>query len=263
MSTTDHHTRGEGTAPLGQFLPDRVTLHRCPCSITSAALQAADRHGRMVADPDWGEHQTVACRRCGRYGQLDPGAPDNGAVPVLGVAPLPAGCTECGAEHREPCREPFCPGQDVLDGDPHTGYEPSPAAPQVRGGFTAGPYAAEALLAAVPSTTRIWRHWASQALDPSIRAGDRAALRSAVQATRDARRLRRGLRRGPATIQTRAEADDVDIEELLEFLGGRGGTLDQQQAVFALRVVQGWGDSMAAELLDAAAIWRVNGRAPF
>lgn len=263
MSTTDHHThdgRGEHPAPLGQFLPDRVTLHRCPCSTTSAALQAADRHGRMVADPDWSEHQTVACRRCGRYGQLDPDDPDNGAVTVLGVAPLPAGCAECGADRSEPCREPFCPGQDVLD--PHTGDEPIPATHQGREAFT-GPYAVDALRAQVPSTARIWRHWASQAIDPCTRGWGRGALRSALEATRDARRLRRGLRRGPATIQPRADADDVDIEELLEFLGGRGGTGDQQQAVFALRVVEGWGDSMADELLDAAAIWRVNGPAPF
>ena len=82
-----------------------------------------------------------------------------------------------------------------------------------------------------------------------------------MQATREARRLRRGLRRGPATVT--AGADDGDVCELLEFLGGRGGTLDQQQAVFALRVVQGWGDSTAAELFDAAAVWRAEGRAPF
>ncbi|MFP5070934.1 hypothetical protein ACLFMI_14875 [Pseudonocardia nantongensis] len=256
MSTTNHHARG-GDEPLGQFIPDRVTVHRCPCSPTSEALQVADRQGRMVPDPDWSEHQTVACRRCGRFGQLDPDDPDNGAVTVLGVAPLPARCTECGAERGEPCREPFCPGQDILD--PHPGYEPIPATHQGSEAFT-GPYAAEALRSQVPSTTRIWRHWASRAIDPSLRAWGRPALRSAVQATGEARRLRRGLRCGPATIQTRAAADDVDIEELLEFLGGIG---DQQQAVFALRVVQGWGDSVAAELLDAAAIWHVDGRAPF
>ncbi|BBG05798.1 MULTISPECIES: hypothetical protein [Pseudonocardia] len=241
-------------AALGEFIPDRVTVHRCPCSTRSAVLHPADRAGRIMADPDWSEHQSVTCGQCGRYGRLDPDDPENATVVVLGRAPLPAGCRECGAEHGEPCREPFCPGQDVLD--PHPGLDhPADGEPAV--------YQAAALLGDVPSTTRIWRHWASRLLDPSSGRRGREAARSAVEATREARRLRRGLRRGPVTVATAAEADHGDVCELLEFLGGRGGVRDQQEAVFALRVVQGWGDSMAAELLDAAAVWRAGGRAPF
>ncbi|AEA28909.1 hypothetical protein Psed_6838 (plasmid) [Pseudonocardia dioxanivorans CB1190] len=180
---------------------------------------------------------------------------------VLGIAPLPAGCSDCGAEHGEPCRESFCPGQDVLD--PHPGLGPD------AGGEAAdepAEYRAAALLGDVPSTARIWRHWVSQLIDPLSGRGGRGgreAARAAIEATRESRWLRRGLRRSPAVIATAAEVDDADITELLEFLGGRGGMLDQQQAVFALRVVQGWGDSTAAELLDAAAVWRAEGRAPF
>ena len=253
MSVHDPTTEpAQDPAALGEFVPDRVTVHRCPCSTRSVALHPADRAGRIVADPDWSEHQTVTCGQCGRYGRLDPDDPENATVVVLGRAPLPAGCRDCGAEHGEPCREPFCPGQDLLD--PHPGLaHPADGEPAVS--------QAAALLGDVPSTTRIWRHWASQQLDPSSGRTGREAARSAVEATREARRLRRGLRRGPATVT--AGADDGDVCELLEFLGGRGGTLDQQQAVFALRVVQGWGDSTAAELFDAAAVWRAEGRAPF
>lgn len=254
MSVHDPTTEpAQDPAALGKFVPDRVTVHRCPCSTRSVALHPADRAGRIVADPDWGEHQSVTCGQCGRYGRLDPDDPENATVVVLGRAPLPAGCRDCGAEHGEPCREPFCPGQDVLD--PHPGLDPDDGEPAVS--------QAAALLGDVPSTTRIWRHWASQQLDPSSGRRGREAARAAIEAAREARRLRRGLRRGPATVAPAAEADDGDVCELLEFLGGRGGTLDQQQAVFALRVVQGWGDSTAAELFDAAAVWRAEGRAPF
>lgn len=259
--TIDRHTRenAEDPAALGQFIPDRVTVHRCPCSTESSALAPADRQGRIVADPDWGEHQTVTCGRCGRYGQLDPDDPDNGVVAVLGVAPLPAGCGDCGAERGDPCREPFCPGQDVL----HPDLDTIPAQRGTGGDPATEPvvYSAAALRAGVPSTARLWRYWASQVLDPGSRG--HGALRSAAQATSEARRLRRGLRRGPATIRGEADVDDGDIEELLEFLGGRGGPGDQQQALFALRLTQGWGDSVAAQLLDAAAIWRAAGPAPF
>lgn len=253
MTVHDPTTEPAQTAAtLGEFIPDRVTVHRCPCSTRSVALHPADRAGRIVADPDWGEHQTVTCGQCGRYGRLAPDDPENATVVVLGRAPLPAGCRDCGAEHGEPCREPFCPGQDVLD--PHPGLNhPADGDPAV--------YQAAALLGDVPSTTRIWRHWASRLLDPSSGRRARAAARSAMQATREARRLRRGLRRGPATVT--AGADDGDVCELLEFLDGRGGVGDQQQAVFALRVVQGWDDSTAAELLAAAAVWQAEGRAPF
>ena len=255
MSVHDPTTEpAQDPAALGEFVPDRVTVHRCPCSTRSVALHPADRAGRIVADPDWSEHQTVTCGQCGRYGRLDPDDPENATVVVIGRATLPAGCRDCGAEHGEPCREPFCPGQDLLD--PHPGLaHPADGEPAVS--------QAAALLGDVPSTTRSWRHWASQQLDPSSGRTGREAARSAVEATREARRLRRGLRRGPATVATAAAADDGDVCELLEFLGGRGGTLDQQQAVFALRVVQGWGDSTAAELFDAAAVWRAEGRAPF
>lgn len=270
-----HHTTDNSPGPgsLGRFTLG-VSGYRCPCSLEHAGLYPADVRGRIVADPDWAQHHTVTCGGCGRYGHLadDTGT---GVVPVRGVAALPAPCTDCGAERGQPCRDPFCPGQDVLDpvgeSDPDedrglesvagqlcTSADP-PAEPVV--------YDVAALRAAVPSTTRIWRSWASQALDPfGPHRGRVVALRWAAQAAVEARRLRRGLASGPTTIRSGTEdtaSDDTDLAELLDVLGGRGGTTGQAQAVQALRRARSWTMTVAAQLLDAAAIWRAAGRAPF
>lgn len=255
--TTEHTDFTDDPAELGQFTPDRVTLHRCPCATESAALRPADRRGRIVADPDWGDHQTVTCPQCGRYGRLDPTDPDTGVVAVIGVAPLPAGCDDCGARRGEPCLHPFCPGQDVLDLD--TNLDPHACAGG--GDRVARTYTVDGLRADLPSTIRIWRFWASRALLPGTGASRSGALRSTVQATTEVWRLRRGLRRGPVQFVSTADVDHVDVAELLAYLGGRGSIADQQHALFALRIAQGWGDSVAIALVDAAAVWQ--GPAPF
>ncbi|ALL79696.1 hypothetical protein AD006_31570 (plasmid) [Pseudonocardia sp. EC080610-09] len=253
---TDHHSTTEDstgdTGELGRFLPDgRVTLHRCPCATEAAALRPADRRGRIMSDPDWDTHQTVTCPQCGRYGRLDPTDTAHAPVAVLGIAPLPAGCDDCGATRGEPCRQPFCPGQDLLD--------PAPADDQdacAGGGGVAVPYTARGLLMKLPSTMRIWRYWASRALHPGNADWRRGALRSTAQATVEVWRLRRGLRNGPVEIVSTADVGHVDVAELFDHLAGRVGTAGQHHALFALRIAQGWGDSVAIDLVDAAAVWR-------
>ncbi|WP_224404204.1 hypothetical protein [Pseudonocardia sp. ICBG1034] len=248
---TTHYEPGNDmrdAAALGQFTLGSDTLYRCVCSTGPARLHLADERGRIVADPTWDQHRTITCSGCGRYGRSDPDDRAREAVPVLGIAPLPAGCSDCGAETAEPCRNPFCPGQDVLD----------PVDPDSE----SVAYSSTALLSAVPPTSAIWRYWASQAINPDRR--DRAAeLRSAVQATREAWRLRRGLRRGPGTIWSAALTDGLDINELMDCLSGRCSHSDQKQALFALRMTRGWGASVGADLIDAAAIVQAEGHAPF
>ncbi|ALE76796.1 hypothetical protein FRP1_28795 (plasmid) [Pseudonocardia sp. EC080625-04] len=242
-------------AALGQFTLGNDTLYRCVCSTEPARLHLADVRGRIVADPTWDQHRTITCSGCGRYGRLDPTDPDRGAVAVLGVAPLPASCDECGAERGEACRYPFCPGQDLLDLDP-TVDPPAYDECDAGGEDAALTYTAAELIAELPSTTLIWRYWASRALHPCSGHSRSGALRSTAQATAEVWRLRRELRHGPAQIVSTAQVDHSDVAELLEYLAGHGSTADQHRALFTLRISQGWGDSVALDLVDAAAVWQ-------